>query len=73
MAALALVVYAMALPECYEISCGAYAFAFVITMGASGEYPMAVLVSRAWVGDDARRRHGVAAVLLFARLPLMLR
>jgi hypothetical protein len=46
MAALALVVYSMTLPEHYEIACGAYTFALVVTMGASGEYPMAVLIAR---------------------------
>jgi len=31
-AAVAMVVYAMALPERYDIACGAYAFALIVTM-----------------------------------------
>ncbi len=70
LAALALVIYAMALPEHYEIACGSYAFALVVTMGASGEYPVAALVARGWetiLGGAI----GIAAVLLFARMPFV--
>lgn len=69
-AALALVVYAMALPEHYEIACGAYAFALVGTMGVSGEYPIAVLAARGWetiLGGVI----GIVVVLTFARLPFV--
>jgi hypothetical protein len=67
-AAFAIVIYAMALPEHYEIACGAYAFALVVTMGASGQYPIDALVARAWetmLGGAI----GIAVVLLFAKLP----
>jgi hypothetical protein len=48
MAAVAMIVYAMALPERYDIACGAYAFALVVTLGISGDTSTAVLISRAW-------------------------
>jgi hypothetical protein len=67
-AALAMILYAMALPERYDIACGAYAFALVTTMAASGEYTLATLAARAWetiVGGA----FGVAVVLLLAPLP----
>jgi hypothetical protein len=47
-AALAMIVYAMALPERYDIACGAYAFALIITLAATGEHSIFVLASRAW-------------------------
>jgi hypothetical protein len=36
-AAIAMVVYAMALPERYDIACGAYAFALIVTLAVNGE------------------------------------
>jgi Fusaric acid resistance protein-like len=47
-AATAMVIYAIALPENYHIASGAYAFALIVTMGASGEYSLAVLLARLW-------------------------
>ena len=47
-AALALIVYAMSLPERYDIACGAYAFALLVTLAASGENSISLLVARAW-------------------------
>ena len=47
-AALAMVVYAVALPERYDIACGAYAFALIVTMAAGGDSSVGLLVSRAW-------------------------
>jgi hypothetical protein len=67
-AAIAMIVYAMALPERYDIACGAYAFALVVTMAATGEYTLATLIARAWetmVGGAL----GVAVVLLLEPLP----
>jgi Fusaric acid resistance protein-like len=67
-AAMAMIVYAMALPERYDIACGAYAFALVVTMAATGEYTLATLAARAWetmVGGAL----GVAVVLLLEPLP----
>lgn len=48
MAALAMVVYAMALPDRYDIACGAFAFALVVTLAASGVHSVPVLAARAW-------------------------
>jgi hypothetical protein len=47
-ASLAMIVYAMALPERYDVACGAFAFALVVTLAATGEHSIAVLVARAW-------------------------
>src|SRR6185437_13992737 len=47
-AALAMIVYAVALPERYDIACGAYAFALIVTMAAGGDSSVGLLVSRAW-------------------------
>jgi len=46
--ALALIVYAMALPDRYDIACGAFAFILMITLAATGEHSIPVLVARAW-------------------------
>jgi hypothetical protein len=48
MAAFAMIIYAMALPERYDIACGAYAFTLVLTLAVSGESSAFVLASRAW-------------------------
>jgi hypothetical protein len=48
MAGLAMVVYAMALPERYDVACGAYAFALIITLAVRGETSAIMLVSRGW-------------------------
>ena len=47
-AALAMVVYAMALPERYDIACGAYAFALIVTLASGGENSVLFLLARAW-------------------------
>jgi hypothetical protein len=70
-AAAAMIVYAMALPEHYDIASGVYAFALIVTMAASGEYPVTTLFARAWetlVGGAL----GIAVVLLLAPLPKLL-
>lgn len=48
MSAVAMIVYAMALPERYDIACGAFAFTLVVTLAISGETSTLVLASRAW-------------------------
>ena len=48
LAALAMIVYSMALPERYDIACGAYAFTLVLTLAVSGESSAFLLASRAW-------------------------
>jgi hypothetical protein len=47
-ASLAMIVYAMALPERYDIACGASAFVLMVTLAVSGEHSVAVLVARTW-------------------------
>jgi len=47
-AALAMVVYAMALPERYDVACGAYAFTLMVTLSATGERSTLLLAARAW-------------------------
>jgi hypothetical protein len=66
-AALAMVIYAMALPERYDIACGAFAFTLIVTLAATGEHSFAVLSARLWetiLGGAL----GVAAAILI--LPL---
>jgi Fusaric acid resistance protein-like len=48
MAAVAMIVYAMAMPERYDIACGAYAFTLVVTLWISGDTSTFVLAARAW-------------------------
>lgn len=48
LAALAMIIYSIALPERYDIACGAYAFTLVLTLAVSGESSTFVLASRAW-------------------------
>ncbi|WP_420993196.1 FUSC family protein [Cupriavidus sp. 30B13] len=47
-ASLAMIVYAMALPERYDIACAAFAFTLVVTLAATGEHSVALLASRTW-------------------------
>jgi hypothetical protein len=47
-AALAMVIYAMALPERYDIACGAFAFTLIVTLAASGVHSIPLLAARAW-------------------------
>jgi uncharacterized membrane protein YccC len=47
-AACAMIVYAMALPERYDIACGAFAFTLIVTMAASGVHSVPVLAARGW-------------------------
>jgi Fusaric acid resistance protein-like len=47
-AAVAMVIYSMALPERYDIACAAYAFTLIVTMAATGEHSLEMLSARAW-------------------------
>jgi hypothetical protein len=47
-AAIAMVIYAMALPERYDIACGAFAFTLIMTLAVAGEHSLPVLAARAW-------------------------
>lgn len=63
LAAAAMVVYAMALPERYDIACGAFAFTLVVTLAVGGLHSPVVLAARAWetlVGGAV----GLAAAML---------
>lgn len=69
-AAIAMIIYAMAAPERYDVACGAYAFALILTLAVSGDHSFYDLAARAWetiVGGVL----GVAAAIvlrpLFAR------
>jgi uncharacterized membrane protein YccC len=47
-AAIAMVIYATALAERYDIACGAFAFTLIVTLAADGEHSLVLLTSRAW-------------------------
>jgi Fusaric acid resistance protein-like len=47
-AAAAMVVYAIALPERYDVACAAFAFALMVTLAASGVHSSRLLVARIW-------------------------
>jgi hypothetical protein len=47
-AAAAMVVYAMALPERYDVACAAFAFTLIVTLAASGVHSIPLLAARAW-------------------------
>ncbi|WP_446728035.1 FUSC family protein [Paraburkholderia sp. SG-MS1] len=47
-AALAMIVYAMALPERYDIASGAFAFTLIVTLAIGGEHSISLLAARAW-------------------------
>jgi hypothetical protein len=64
-AALAMVIYAMALPERYDIACGAYAFTLIVTLAVTGEPSVSLLASRAWETLLGGALGLVAATLLF--------
>jgi hypothetical protein len=48
LAAIAMIIYAIALPERYDIACAAYAFTLMVTLAISGETSISVLGARAW-------------------------
>jgi hypothetical protein len=47
-ASAAMIIYAMALPERYDVACGAFAFVLMVTLAVSGEHSISVLFARAW-------------------------
>jgi len=68
LAAVAMIVYAMALPDRYDIACGAYAFTLMVTLAISGETTVSVLAARGWetlIGGAL----GVAAAKFVSPLP----
>lgn len=70
-AAVAMVIYAMALPERYDIACGAYAFTLIVTLAAAGEHSIAVLVARGWETLLGAALGLAAATLLFPLRPVV--
>ena len=47
-AAVAMIIYAMALPERYDVACGAFAFTLIVTLAVSGVHSVSLLTARAW-------------------------
>ena len=68
-AALAMVIYAMALPERYDIACGAFAFTLIVTLAAGGEHSLPLLAARAWETLIGGLLGLVAALFLFPIRP----
>ena len=66
-AALAMIIYAMALPERYDIACAAYAFTLMFTLAATGEHALPVLAARAW---ETLLGAGLGATAALVVLPL---
>lgn len=48
LAAIAMIIYAMALPERYDIACAAFAFTLIVTLAVSGPHPLWLLTARVW-------------------------
>ncbi|SAL03829.1 FUSC family protein [Caballeronia ptereochthonis] len=48
LSAFGMIVYAMALPERYDIACGAFAVVLIVTLAASGVHSVSLLAARAW-------------------------
>nr|WP_244323043.1 FUSC family protein [Paraburkholderia dipogonis] len=46
--AAAMIIYAMALPERYDIACGAFAFTLIVTLAIGGVHSISFLGARAW-------------------------
>jgi hypothetical protein len=69
-AALAMVIYAMALPDRYDIACAAYAFTLMVTLAVTGEHSLPVLAARAW---ETLLGAGLGATAALVVLPLRAR
>jgi hypothetical protein len=68
-AALAMIIYAMALPERYDIACAAYAFTLIVTLAATGEHSLLLLTARAWETLIGGALGLAAAMLVFPLRP----
>jgi hypothetical protein len=64
-ASLAMVIYAMALPDRYDVACAAFAFVLMVTLAVSGERSAPVLIARTWETILGSAIALVAASLLF--------
>nr|WP_315596056.1 FUSC family protein [uncultured Cupriavidus sp.] len=69
-ASLAMIVYAMALPERYDIACAAFAFTLIVTLAVGGEHAVPVLAARAWETVLGGALGCAAATWLFPLRPL---
>lgn len=68
-AAVGMIIYAVALPERYDIACGAFAFTLVVTLAAGGDYSLSMLVARTWETVLGGTLGIFAALLLFLLRP----
>jgi hypothetical protein len=66
-AAIAMIIYAVALPERYDVACAAFAFTLIVTMAASGDHSFRLLASRAWETVVGGVVGAVAAMLIVPR------
>nr|WP_246641651.1 FUSC family protein [Paraburkholderia edwinii] len=64
-AALAMIVYAMSLPERYDVACGAFAFILMITLAADGIHSVPYLFARLWETVIGGVIGVLAALLIF--------
>jgi len=64
-AAFAMVIYAMALPERYDIACAAFAFTLIVTLAASGVHSVTLLAARVWETLLGGSLGLVAAMIVF--------
>ncbi|MFM0227029.1 FUSC family protein [Paraburkholderia dipogonis] len=46
--AAAMIIYAMALPDRYDVACGAFAFTLIVTLAIGGVHSISILGARAW-------------------------
>ncbi|WP_353062569.1 FUSC family protein [Tunturibacter psychrotolerans] len=69
-AGVAMIVYAMALPERYDVACAAFAFALIVTMAAAGDHSFRLLASRGWETVIGGVVGAVAAMLIVPRWTL---
>lgn len=69
-AALAMVIYAMALPERYDVACAAFAFTLIVTLAAGGEHSVPLLAARAWETILGGALGCAAAMWLFPLRPI---
>lgn len=69
-AALAMVIYAIALPERYDIACAAFAYTLVVTLAATGEHSYGLLAARLWETILGGAAGLAAAMLVFPLRPL---
>jgi hypothetical protein len=66
-AAVAMIVYAMALPERYDIACAVFAFTLIVTMAAAGDRSVSLLASRIWETVIGGVIGAVAAMVIVPR------